>query len=144
MFTTGLSLAVLAVMLWQQNRRGRLISPHVFLALMAVAGACCVAVAVSVTLPVLLGRVAVPPDFWIKPQPGGSWGIIVGAAIGLVFDFYLLIGEPMRRARRIRSFWGQTCAQFALVMLAVILEIGGMSAGVIIGQLIGLGLLPLS
>lgn len=143
-FKMGLVLAVFAIVLWQNKRRSRAFNAHVFLVLMAVAGAACVAAAISLILPVLLGQVAVPPDFWTKPHPGGSQGFIVGAAIGFVFFFYLVLGEPMRRARRIKSFWGQRCARLALVILGLTIEVSGFLAGAFIGGLIGSGLLPLS
>jgi hypothetical protein len=143
-FRMGLVLAVFAIVLWQKQRHGSVFNPHVFLVLMAVAGAACVAAAVSLILPVLLGQVAVPPDFWTKPQPGGSQGFIVGAVIGFVFLFYLVLGEPMRRATRLKSFWGQGCARLALVILGLALEVSGFLAGAVIGGLIGSGLLPLS
>lgn len=143
-FRMGLILTVLAIVLWQRKRRGSLLNPRVFLVLMAGAGAWCVAGAIYLVLPVLLGQVAVPPDFWTKPQPGGSQGFIVGATIGFVFLSYLVLGEPMRRARRIRSFWGQGCARLALVILGLALEVSGFLAGAMIGGLIGSGLLPLS
>jgi hypothetical protein len=68
-----------------------------------------------------------PPDFWIRPQPGGAVGLFVGAAAGCVlwFFFFFTKWKATRRWRRL-----------LLVIVGKFMVAVGLILGIVVGQFI--------